>query len=161
MKIRTDMRLATASLLLCALCAVQAPARADEAKDQAKLESLMKRAGYDYEKKADGVWVVVRTGKQLASFKEIVALEKGLVVIFVIVAHKADMAMDLDLATKMLSLNHELDRVKIGTDDDGDAFVRLDASLRVLDVEETKEDMEQVASASDEVYGDMRPSLNQ
>jgi hypothetical protein len=71
------------------------------------------------------------------------------------------MAMDLDLATRMLSLNHELDRVKIGTDDDGDAFVRLDASLRVLDVEETKEDMEQVASASDEVYGDMRPSLNQ
>lgn len=160
MNIRTFMRPAAALLLLGCLSTFLSPARADEVKDQAKMESLMKRAGYDFEKKADGVWVVIRNGKQLASFKEIVALEKGLVVVFVIVAHKADMEMDLDLATRMLAMNHEFDRVKIGTDDDGDAFVRLDASLRVLDVEETKEDMEQVASAADEVYGDIKPNLN-
>jgi hypothetical protein len=160
MHIRTSMRPAAALLLLGCLLAFQAPAQADEAKDQAKMASLMKRAGYDFEKKADGVWVVVRQGKALSSFKEIVALEKGLVVIFVIVAHKADLEMDLDLATRMLAMNHEFDRVKIGTDDDGDAFVRLDASLRVLDVAETKEDMEQVASAADEVYGDIEPNLN-
>ena len=58
---------------------------------------------------------------------------------------------------KLLKLNGELDRVKIGIDGEGDTFVRIDLSVRRMDEEEMKENIEQVAAATDVVYAAIKP----
>jgi len=58
-----------------------------------------------------------------------------------------------------LKFNHRVDRVKIGLDDDGDTFVRVDLSLRVLDAQEFKLNVEQVAAGADEVFAGIQTFL--
>jgi len=48
--------------------------------------------------------------------------------------------------------NHEYDFTKIGLDKDGDMFVRIDTTLRLLDAAELKSVIDQVANASNELY---------
>jgi hypothetical protein len=51
------------------------------------------------------------------------------------------------------------DRAKIGLDADGGLSVRVDSAVRILDVEELKAVVEQVAAATDEIYKIISPSL--
>jgi hypothetical protein len=129
--------------------------------DADRIDALLHQSGYTYEQKAPGVWVIPQKGDSLGDFKVIVAVGDGITVVFVIVAAKADMDMDQDLAYKMLHMNHEYDRVKIGVDDDGDAFVRADASVRVLDETEFKDIVHQVSASADEVHAAIKPYLKQ
>ncbi|MDT9136429.1 hypothetical protein RSW15_25175, partial [Escherichia coli] len=72
--------------------------------------------GYQYTKKSDTVWYVMKQGNALGDFKVIGANEGDLLVVFVTIARKDHMEMDMDLAAKMLALNNDLDQVKIGID---------------------------------------------
>lgn len=125
--------------------------------NSAKVLRLLKASGYEYTQKSDTVWYIVKHGDDLGDFKVIGANEGDLLVVFVTVATKAHMEMDMDLASKMLSLNHTLDQVKIGIDDDGDAFVRTDISIRILDQQSFKEVVNQVAAAAEETYTTIKP----
>jgi hypothetical protein len=149
-------------LLLNAACTFfQSGAAADMATDQAKLSQLLKGSGYQFTQKTDSVWAIDLDGKSLGNYKLIGASEQGMLVMFVIIATKAELNLNQDLAYKMLKLNHEFDRVKVGIDDDGDAFVRVDLSIRTLDEEEFKLNVEQVANSADEAYADIKPYLRQ
>lgn len=146
--------------------ALSTPLRADQAPvkpdpSAAKVVRLLKSAGYDYTSKSDTVWYIMKHGDKLGDFKVIGANEGDLLVLFVTVAKKANIEMDLDLAKKMLSLNNDLDQVKIGIDNDGDAFVRTDISIRTLDVDAFKATVEQVAASAEETYAAMQPYLAQ
>ncbi len=99
----------------------------------------------------------MKHGDTLGDFKVIGANEGDLLVVFVTVAKKEHIEMDLDLASKMLSLNNDLDQVKIGIDNDGDAFVRTDVSIRTLDQEAFKAVVEQVAASAEETYAAIKP----
>ena len=123
----------------------------------AKVFRLLDASGYEYTKKSDTVWYIVKHGTNLGDFKVIGANEGDLLVVFVTVAKKAHIEMDMDLAAKMLSLNNDLDQVKIGIDNDGDAFVRTDISIRILDQEAFKAVVEQVAAAAEETFTAMKP----
>ena len=123
----------------------------------AKVFRLLEGSGYEYTKKSDTVWYIMRHGTNLGDFKVIGANEGDLLVVFVTVAKKAHIEMDMDLAAKMLSLNNDLDQVKIGIDNDGDAFVRTDISIRILDQEAFKAVVDQVAAAAEETYTAMKP----
>jgi hypothetical protein len=153
-------------LLLCALAlsasafAFPASAKADDVSDGAKVEGLLKQLGQGYERKSDTIFVVPMTGKNLGDFKVVLATGDGLEVIFVVLAKQARIPDNIDLAKKMLRLNHEFDWVKVEIDDDGDADVRGDVSLRTLDAVELKKNVAQVAAAADEAYGVMLPYLN-
>ncbi|MGE5625340.1 MAG: YbjN domain-containing protein [Bacillota bacterium] len=151
--------LAACLLIAAPLQAEDAPAKPDPS--AAKVLRLLKASGYDYVSKSDTVWYITKHGDKLGDFRVIGANQDDLLVVFVIVAKKADIELDLDLAKKMLSLNHELDQVKVGIDDDGDAFVRTDISIRILDQEAFKATVEQVAAAAEETYGAMQPYLAQ
>jgi hypothetical protein len=59
----------------------------------------------------------------------------------------------------LLRLNAEIDYVKVGMDDDGDAFVRIDLNARGLDQQEMKDNIEQLAAAADVVYAAIKPYL--
>ena len=52
----------------------------------------------------------------------------------------------------LLRLDHSLDLVEIGFEDDDDIFVSIDLHPRVVDVQELKAGIEQVALSTDSVY---------
>lgn len=132
---------------------------ADDTADAARIDKLLKQAGYTFEKKNETVWVIKQHGENLGDYKEILAVGDGLLVIFVTIARDADIPRTAELEYKMLQLNHQLDRIKVEIDDDGDAAVRSDVTIRALDTAELKEQVHQVAASSDEVYADIKPFL--
>ncbi len=152
---RTILSVAAVALSLC----LPSPACADDTADAARIDKLIKQAGLTFEKKNESVWVIKQHGDNLGDFKEILAIGDGLLVIFVTIARDADIPRTEDLEYKMLQLNHQLDRIKVEIDDDGDAAVRADVTVRTLDTAEFKEEVHQVAASADEVYADIKPYL--
>jgi Putative bacterial sensory transduction regulator len=150
-------RLAAAIVLAAAILIVTtAPAGAQAppvpGTGNVKVGHLLADSGYNFVKKTDTVWYVEKQGKALKDFKVIIATENDLMVTFVIVAKKSQLQDTDTLFRKLLRFNHDLDRVKIGFDGDGDLFVRADNSVRTMDVQELKEIVEQVAASANEVY---------
>jgi hypothetical protein len=162
MKSTGYMRRFLGALLLTTACMTfQSGAAAADDADHAKIAQLLQGSGYHYVQKNDSVWYIEFERKSLGTFKVIGASQQGLLVVFVTIARKARLDLSSDLSYKMLKLNHELDRIKVGIDDDGDAFVRVDLSIRTLDEEEFKLNIEQVANAAEEAYADIQPLLKQ
>jgi len=159
---RVGFRAMTGMILAAALAA--APAYAQEVGPgggAAKVDQLMKASGYDFSRKTDSVWVQDFTGKNLKNFRLVVAIQDDVLVTFVTVAAKKRMPVNTAFMVKLLRYNSTLDRVKIGYDDDGDLFVRCDASVRVLDAKEFHSIVDQVSAASDEVYKGIAEYLNE
>jgi hypothetical protein len=126
----------------------------------AKLAQILERSGYTYKKAADNVWVANFKGDSLADIHVIVTSAEGLIVMGVVVAEKSTMQVTPEMMRKLLKLTHEIDRVKIGFDNDDDLFVRAEVSARLFDLEEFKFDMQQVAAASDKVHAAIKPFVN-
>jgi len=152
---RITLSVVAVALSLC----LPSLACADDSADAARIDKLMKQAGFTFEKKNESVWVIKQHGDNLGDYKEILAVGDGLLVIFVTIARDADIPRTEDLEYKMLQLNHQLDRIKVEIDDDGDAAVRADVTIRTLDTAELKEEVHQVAASADEVYADIKPYL--
>jgi hypothetical protein len=141
------------------LAASTAGAGAQEKTPAAKVARLLEESGYTYAKAQDNIWVIAFKGKALSDFNVIVTTEQDVVVLFVIVAEKKNTRVTADLMQMLLKLNGDFDRVKIGFDKDGDTFVRIDLGARVLDAQEFKVNVEQVAASADEVFSAIKPFL--
>ncbi len=87
------------------------------------------------------------------------ALIFDIIVTFAILAKKATIQKTPKFLETIAVANHEYDYVKIGLDKDGDLFVRIDTLMRVTDAGEMKSVIEQVANASDEVFGKVSSSV--
>ena len=127
-----------------------------------KLEALIKTSGYTSSKVSDNVWTIDFTGKQLPKFKVILSAsgkdKDGIVVIFANPAEKSRLPATANFMMVLLKANHDFDYVKIGIDGDGDVFVRADISDGV-DGGYFKNVVEQVAAATDQLYGRIKPLL--
>ncbi len=127
-----------------------------------KLEALIKNSGYTSSKVGDNVWTVDFTGKQLPKFKVILSASSkdkdGVVVIFANPAEKFRLPATTNFMMVLLKANHDFDYVKIGIDGDGDVFVRADIPDGV-DGGYFKSIVEQVAAATDQLYGRIKPLL--
>jgi len=136
-----------------------APPAADKAAT-AKVLQLLESTGLVYTKAQENVWVVKYKGQQLSEFSVIVIYSQNMLIFVSVVAEKKDYKTPPELLQKLLALNDDLDRVKIGIDnDDGDLFVRIDLSLRVVDEQEFKANLEQISAAVDETYAVLKPYL--
>src|SRR5215510_5064658 len=145
-------------LLLC-LQALPQPANAQEKSSPTRISQLLEESGYPYTKAAENVWAIPFEGKALSKFKVVASTEQNILVLFAVVAEKKRLRVIPEMMQKLLRLNTELDRVKIGIDDQGDAIVRVDLSIRVLDSQELKANIEQVAAAADEVFAAIKPFI--
>ena len=125
-----------------------------------KVAQLLDRSGYTYTKHNDTVWSINRRGNSLSEFKVVIGVGDDLVVTFVTVAKKAQMNRSQDLLLTLLRQDHEYDYVKVGLDRDEDLFVRIDSNARLLDLQEFKATVEQVAHSADDLYKQVRPFLN-
>jgi hypothetical protein len=127
-----------------------------------KLEALIKGSGYTSSKVGDNVWTIDFTGKQLPKFKVILSASSkdkdGLVVIFANPVEKSRLPTTANFLTLLLKANHDFDYVKVGIDGDGDVFVRADIPDSV-DGGYFKSILEQVAAATDQLYGKMKSQL--
>jgi hypothetical protein len=125
----------------------------------AKVAQLLNGTGYTYVQRTPTVWYIVMNRSSLKDFKLILASSDNLVVIFVTVLKKQQMQMTPEFMLSELQNNDKFDYVKIGIDKDGDLFVRTDCTPRVMDAQELKSQIDQVAAASNEVYANAQPFL--
>ena len=151
-------------LLSAALFSVAPPLHAQSLTDKTeKLVRLMKEDNFSYvTTSSPTVFVIHFTGDHLKDIKVILALgadEDSDLVIFVTVTPKATMPPTADFRYKLLKANHDYDQVKVGFDGDDDLSVRIDASMRLADATYLKNVVNQVKNASDEIYGQIQPSL--
>jgi len=114
---------------------------------------LLTASGQTFITHKSNVWSIVFDKDSLKNFKVIISTDsKDLVVIFVIVAQKAQMNLSPEFMQALLRANHDFDYVKVGFDNDGDLFVRADSTCRLLDVDELKALTTQVASSANDLH---------
>jgi hypothetical protein len=124
-----------------------------------KLAQILEKSGYSYRKAADNVWVVTFKGKSKADIQVFVTSAEHLVVMGTVVAAKASMKVTPEMMFKLLRLVHDIDRVKIGFDDDEDLFLRAEVTSKCFDVEDFKSSMDQISAGTDKVYAAIKTYL--
>lgn len=126
----------------------------------AKLISMLEASGYNYAKAADNVWTIKFKGNELPEFNVVIIGHEGMIILLTVIAEKKDLKPSPEFYQKLLKFNDDFDRVKFGIDDDGDLFTRIDLSLRIVDLQELKLNLEQISAAVDEAYVGLKPYLN-
>jgi hypothetical protein len=129
-----------------------APTTLHAQSDAVQMEKLLKDTGFTYKTHAANTWTVDFERKTLGKFRVIVSTGSDIVVTFVIIAKKANINKTPKMMEAMLFANHDYDYCKIGLDNDGDMFVRIDNELRTTDSRRLKDTINQVANASEEIF---------
>ncbi|MBS1787152.1 MAG: hypothetical protein JST85_05485 [Acidobacteria bacterium] len=150
-------------VLLCLMSVSSFAQAAKPAVDKAlisKTEQLLKSSGHVFGQITDNAWSVRFRGNTLDDIAvTTIVSREGLLVLSVVVAEKKEFRATPELMSKLLRLNNDYDRLKIGIKDNGNLFVRIDMSLRVTDAEEFKLNVEQVSAAADEIATAIKPYL--
>ena len=124
--------------------------------DSDKVGRLLEGSGQKYKTyptKDGPVWSIEELhGKSLKDIRILLGTSGGFLVMGVVVAEKAHMNVTPEFMHKLLKLSHEVDRAKIGFDNDDDLFVRIETPVRVLDAQDFKAQVDQLVIAADEVY---------
>jgi len=116
------------------------------------MDALLKQTGYAFTTHNATTWSVELNKKNLGKLRVIMSTGSDILVTFVIVAKQAAIQKTPQMMEALLTANHDYDYTKIGLDKDGDMFVRVDMPLRLVDADELKQIIDQVANASDELY---------
>ncbi|HEX3891538.1 MAG TPA: hypothetical protein VHW46_03110 [Terracidiphilus sp.] len=128
----------------------------------AKVVTLMQADSYNFlNTKSPTVWMIPFAGDHLKDIRVVVTVKDSTMVVFATIVENQHMPVTIDFMRTLLEQNHELDRVKVGYDHEGDLSVRIDGSVRVMDAAELREIVTQVRNASDEIYGMIEPNLVQ
>lgn len=150
------------SFALLTLLTVSALAQEKPKIDKAsatKIVQMLEDSGHTYGKSADNVWVVKFRGNTLEDIAVITIGHENMLILVAVIAEKKDFKATPELMMKLLRLNDDYDRLKVGIDKDGDMFVRIDLSLRVTDSQEFKLNVEQVSAAADEIATAIKPFM--
>ena len=123
----------------------------DKSKGATQTVALLEKSGYGYAKVSDGVWEVPGTGKNLKEFGIRLALADDILLVMVKLVDRKDLKLQPALLTKLLELNHKFDSIKVALSEDM-LYLRMDTHLRLLDNQELKYLVEQIANAADETY---------
>jgi hypothetical protein len=124
-----------------------------------RMEQMLKETGYSYKTHNATTWSIDFERKTIGKFKVILSTGSDILVTFAILAKKANINKSPRMMDVLLAANHDYDYVKIGLDKDGDLFVRIDEWLPTLNAVRLKDTINQVANASEEVYGKVADSI--
>lgn len=160
---KKQLLISFALIVLFAVSALAQATQTEELKlDKAsanKIAQLLEESGHSYGKASANVWTVKFKGNNLDDVNVIVIGHEGMLILVSVVAEKKDYKASPELLMKLLRLNDDYDRLKVGIDDDGDMFVRIDLTLRVIDAQEFKTNVEQISAAADEIQAVIKPYL--
>ena len=123
----------------------------DKSKGAPEIVALLEKSGYSYSKVSDGVWEVPGTGKNLKEFGIRLALADDILLVMVKLVDRKDLTLQPTLLAKLLELNHKFDSIKLALSEDM-LYLRMDTHVRLLDKQELKYLVEQIANATDETY---------
>ena len=154
----TLVSFALLTLLVVAASAQEQKQTIDKA-SATKIVQMLEESGHAYGKAADNVWTVKFRGNTLDDIAVLTIGHEGMLILVSVVAEKKDFKSSPELMAKLLQLNDDYDRIKVGIDKDGDMFVRVDLTLRVTDAQEFKLNVEQVSAATDEIATMIKPYL--
>ncbi|MGH9956436.1 MAG: hypothetical protein ACREBC_04810 [Pyrinomonadaceae bacterium] len=121
----------------------------------AKVSKLLSESGQIHRKTGESTWLIERPGKSSI----LVAAGNEFVVLGIIVAVKKNIRATADLSFKLLKLNHNLDYVKAGYDDDDDLFVRNELRVRTIDLASFKAMIQDVIAGADKAQQVVNPFL--
>ncbi len=138
-------------LLLFLLNVLPAAGAQDKLKGAANIVAILEKSGYRYSKVRDGVWEIPGAGKNLKEFGIRLALADDILLVMVRLADRKDLKLQPDLMTKLLELNHKFDWIKLALSEDM-LYLRMDTHVRLVDNQELKYLVEQIANATDETY---------
>ena len=127
--------------------------------DESALSALLEGTKFHYTRLEAGLWTIPFEGHSLSSYNVFVTSNEGVVLVFVVVADHDSFEETPELVRALLRCNVDLDRIKVGIDDDGDVFARIDLTERILDARELSENIDQAAAAADEIYRRIAPYL--
>ncbi len=148
------------SVLFTFSAAAQAPAKLNLDKASAgKIVQMLEESGAAYGKAGEAVWVAKFKGNQREEISVLVIGHENMLILSADVVEKAGYKSSPELLMRLLRLNDEYDRVKVGIGDEGEVFVRIDLSIRVVDAKEFKENLDQISAAVDEIYGAIKQHL--
>ncbi len=139
--------------LTSGVCSVRAQ---DKSKGSTEIVALLEKSGYSYTKVGDGLWEIPGTGKNLKEFGIRLALADDILLVMVKLVARKDLKLEPALLTKLLELNHKFDSIKVALSEDM-IYLRMDTHVRLLDNQELKYLVEQIANATDETYPQIKP----
>src|SRR2546428_7067021 len=155
--VRNRKHLINVLVALVSTFAIQ-PIHAQTTKSAADIIALLEKSGYKYTKVGDGVWEVPGTGKNVKEFGIRLALAEDILIVMVKLAERKDLKLEPPALTKLLELNHKFDSIKIALSMEI-LYVRMDTHLTLLDNQELKYLLEQIAHAADEIYPQIKQFL--
>lgn len=151
--------------VLCLLLAglvVPAAAQQKPVLDKAaagKIVQMLEATGLNYSKASENVWLIRYKGDQIGEFNVLVIGHEGMLILTATIAEKKALKLTVDALQKLMVLNDDFDRVKVGIDSDGDLFVRTDLTLRIVDAQELQLNLEQISGAADGTFATIKPFL--
>jgi hypothetical protein len=153
---RSLLMLAIAIVLQAPSVRAQAP-QTPAPTDAERLAALLDKSGFKYQKAGDGVWLLDFASSSGHAVRVLVATSDGLVVFGTTLKATTKTDITRDELLQINKLNAEVDRVKIGLDDDQDLFLRADVTLRTLDPDDLKVNASQVAAAAEKAAAALAP----
>src|SRR6185437_2004454 len=153
---KTFFALVTAFCLIGACCA---PCHAQGAQCGVVVVDRLKAMGETYNTHNPTTWSLDLTRNNIGNMRVILSCDNdsGILVTFVIVAKKTNIRKTMEFMDAVAHANQTYDYVKCGLDKDDDLFVRIDFPMRLLDSQEMKAIVDQVADAADALF----PSVKQ
>ena len=156
---RSNIRNFTSRLFVIACVLMLGMTAFGQESSSLRVARVINETGLSFTKAAENVWTVPYQGKSRKDIIVVASITGDLVTLFSVVAAKKDLKPTPEMLQKLLKFNSDFDRVKVGIDKDGDVFVRVDLSIRVLDKDEMTVNVDQVAATSDEVFKGLKPNL--
>ncbi len=147
---RTLAILLLAALLTGAPAAAAPPqgqASAPSPEVQALMDQALARSGLKYRKVQDRFWFAACESKLVPNCQILMTATPGVLVMGVVIKQKSDLDLTAERLAALLRLNHDLERVKVGIDEDGDLFERVEVTTKGLDVDEILADLKAVQDA--------------
>lgn len=156
---RSNIRTSTSRLLVIACVLMLGMTAFGQESSSQRVARVINETGLSFTKASDSVWTVPYQGKARKDIIVVASVTGDLITLFSVVAEKKDLKPSPEMLQKLLKFNADFDRVKVGIDKDGDVFVRIDLSIRVLDKDEMTVNADQVAAAADDIFKGLKPHI--
>jgi hypothetical protein len=127
----------------------------DDQQATAAVDRLLAQSGLKYTKAPSGIWIIPRGGQKLRSFQIVLSYTAGTLTTEVVVAKVRSVPRLNEAGLNLLSLANRLLYVKICIDKEN-VFVRNETVLKFLNLDEFKMNLESVATATEQVYGELQ-----
>jgi len=131
-----------------------APQSIDDQQTAAAVEKLLVQVEPKFTRAGVGIWIIRRSGPNLRNFSITLSQRSGTLVAQVNVAKSKYFRLN-DAAPTLLKLAYGLDYAKVGFDSEGDLWVRNEARIKSLDVDELNNNLDRVAMAADQVFAEL------